>query len=381
MKSNSLKKPVNSLPFKWYFDNQIFQKEIGKIFNTEWIYFCHTDSLKPKHYRTLKIDNKNIVIIKDHNEKISVFYNTCMHRGSQIFDKDEGKMNSQIIICPYHQWSYKSSNGELINTTSLKYEKFSKKKYGLKVVNFHIWNGLIFICLNNKKKFNKLSVFQYYDKTFEKLNLNNFITGHIWKKKVKCNWKIYWENYSECLHCPNIHPELSDLVPLYQRRLVDIKDHPEWSILKDKYSNPKFQGGLKDGSQTWSANGSAQGHLLKSVRDELESKGQIYISTWPSMFLGVYGDHVRVVRLIATSPEEIELTAEWLFEKKTINDPKYMKSNVIDFGILVMNQDADIAEINQKGLYNFSSKKGVLMPEEYIIYEFQKYVKSKIKNS
>ena len=99
------------------------------------------------------------------------------------------------------------------------------------------------------------------------------------------------------------------------------------------------------------------------------------------MFLGVYGDHVRVVRLIATSPEEIELTAEWLFEKKTINDPKYMKSNVIDFGILVMNQDADIAEINQKGLYNFSSKKGVLMPEEYIIYEFQKYVKSKIKNS
>ena len=92
MKSNSLKKPVNSLPFKCYFDNQIFQKEIGKIFNTEWIYFCHTDSLKPKHYRTLKIDNKNIVIIKDHNEKISVFYNTCMHRGSQIFDKDEGSV-------------------------------------------------------------------------------------------------------------------------------------------------------------------------------------------------------------------------------------------------------------------------------------------------
>ena len=23
-----------------------------------------------------------------------------------------------------------------------------------------------------------------------------------------------------------------------RRRLVDIKDHPEWSILKDKYSNP-----------------------------------------------------------------------------------------------------------------------------------------------
>ena len=301
-----------------------------------------------------------------------------MHRGSQIFQEEEGKMHSPVIICPYHQWSYKSSNGELLNTTSINYEKFSKKEYGLKNVNYHIWNGLIFINLGKNKNFSKKSVFQYYDDTFEKLNLNQFVTGHIWKKKVKCNWKIYWENYSECLHCPNIHPELSDLVPLYQRRLVDIKDHPEWSILKDKYSNPKFQGGLKDGSQTWSFDGNAQGHFLENVKEELESKGQIYISTWPSMFLGVYGDHVRVVRLIPTGPEEVELTAEWLFQKNTLNDPNYQKSNVIDFGILVMNQDADIAEINQKGLYNLGSEQGVLMPEEYIIYEFQKYIKKRL---
>tara|TARA_B100000965_G_scaffold29437_1_gene21757 strand:- start:469 stop:1617 length:1149 start_codon:yes stop_codon:yes gene_type:complete len=379
MNSNSLKNPKKSLPFNWYYDQKTYRNEINKIFDNEWIYFSHVDSIKPKHYRTLKIDNKNIVIIKDQKENISVFFNTCMHRGSQIFGKEEGKMNSQIIICPYHQWSYKSSNGELINTTSMKYKNFSKKEYGLKRVNYHIWNGLIFINLNNKKKFNKKNVFQYYDKTFEKLKLDNFVTGHIWKKRVKCNWKIYWENYSECLHCPNIHPELSDLVPLYQRRLVDIKDHPEWSILKDKNSNPKFQGGLKKGSQTWSSDGSAQGHLLDSVKDELESKGQIYISTWPSMFLGVYGDHVRIVRLILTGPEEVELTAEWLFEKGTLNDPNYKKTNVIDFGILVMKQDADIAEINQKGLYNLGTAQGVLMPEEYIIHEFQKYIKKKMR--
>ena len=85
-----------------------------------------------------------------------------------------------------------------------------------------------------KKKFNLQSTFQYYDKTIEKIDLENFVVGHVWKKNVLCNWKIYWENYSECLHCPNIHPELSDLVPLYQRRLVDIKDHPEWVYLKKK---------------------------------------------------------------------------------------------------------------------------------------------------
>jgi hypothetical protein len=44
-----------------------------------------------------------------------------------------------------------------------------------------------------------------------------------------------------------------------------------------------------------------------------------------------------------------------------------------------MNQDASIAEINQKGLYNLKDNQGVLMPEEYIIRDFQKYIKSKIQ--
>ena len=71
--------------------------------------------------------------------------------------------------------------------------------------------------------------------------------------------------------------------------------------------------------------------------------------------------------------------AEWLFEKETINDDNYDKSNVVDFAILVMNQDASIAEINQKGLYNLKDNQGVLMPEEYIVRDFQKYIKNKIK--
>ena len=71
---------------------------------------------------------KNIVLIKNKLNDISVFYNTCSHRGSQIFDQKEGKVKSPIIICPYHQWSYELSSGKLLNTTSLKLKNFDKKK-------------------------------------------------------------------------------------------------------------------------------------------------------------------------------------------------------------------------------------------------------------
>ena len=118
---------------------------------------------------------------------------------------------------------------------------------------------------------------------------------------------------------------------------------------------------------------------IEDVQSELESRGQIYISTWPTMFLGIYGDHIRIVRLIPISSEEVELTAEWLFPKSTLSNSKYKMENVIDFGILVMNQDANISEVNQRGIYNLEKNSGVLMPEEYIIRDFHKYVRKKLK--
>ena len=382
MSFNSLKKPVKSIPFHWYFSSSIYQKEISNIFLKEWLYVCHLDSIKPNHYRTLQIDQKNIILIKNKNNQLSVYFNSCIHRGSQIFDTSEGKLKTPTIICPYHQWSYNITDGSLLNTTSINIQSFKKQKYSLKKVNHFIWKGLVFINFDSRAKFKLNDVFQYTDPTIEKLNLEKFVIGHVWKKVVNCNWKIYWENYSECLHCPNIHPELSELVPLYQRRLVDIKDHPQWQILKDQNFNEKYQGGLKKGSETWSYDGSAQGHPIKEIKDDLHSRGQIYISTWPTMFLGIYGDHIRVVRLIPLGEEQVELTAEWLFEPSTLQDKKYNTKNVIDFAILVMNQDASISELNQKGVKNFNEKEeGVLMPEEYLIKDFHKYIRNKIQKS
>ena len=56
-------------------------------------------------------------------------------------------------------------------------------------------------------------------------------------------------------------------------------------------------------------------------------------------------------------------------------------NNVSDFGILVMQQDSDISELNQKGVYNLSNKKGTLMPEEYIIKDFHDWLRRKLRTN
>ena len=42
-------------------------------------------------------------------------------------------------------------------------------------------------------------------------------TGHRIVYDVKANWKLIVQNYNECLHCPQIHPELVQVIPLYRK--------------------------------------------------------------------------------------------------------------------------------------------------------------------
>ena len=134
----------------------------------------------------------------------------------------------------------------------------------------------------------------------------------------------------------------------------------------------------REGSETWSTDGSAQGHKNKYLEDQKDFQGYVYMTTWPSMFLAVFTDHIRLVRVLPLSSETTEITSEWLFKKETIKDKKYDMKKVVDFAVTVMEQDGEACELNQKGLHNPSIKSGVLMPEEYEIKNFHDWLKRKI---
>ena len=51
---------------------------------------------------------------------------------------------------------------------------------------------------------------------FERYQMDELRIGVRLVYEVEANWKIVVENYNECLHCPTIHPELVQVVPLYR---------------------------------------------------------------------------------------------------------------------------------------------------------------------
>jgi len=374
---NALVKLEPSLPAKWYYDPIHHAREIQSIWCKNWLYVCHADALRePLSYRTMEIGDQNIVVLRTAEGGLRAFHNACRHRGSILCTEREGQLKSKLIVCPYHQWSYAVADGRLVRTTShAEPDGFDKADYPLFPVGIAEWRGCIMINLEPDALWDTEKIFQRMPNNLTNYPIEDMVIGHTWRKVMNCNWKTFMENFNECLHCPNVHPELEKLVPLFSRRIVNPKDLPGWQV-HEGTDNPKYRGGMGHGAEAWSMDGSAQNHVIKSLNEEDLARGYTYASSLPSVFIGGYADHVRIVRLLPIGPEQTELVSEWLFEKDTMSASDYDISNVIDFAKLLMDQDLVASELNQRGLHASPMKNGILMPEEYLLKRLHEWIRA-----
>jgi glycine betaine catabolism A len=89
----------------------------------------------------------------------------------------------------------------------------------------------------------------------------------------------------------------------------------------------------------------------------------------------------RAGSLRPLGPEKTELRAEYLFAAEALADPRFDLSNVVDFADLVMSEDAEICEVNQRGLRALPHGGGVLMPEEYRVHSLHEWIRAQLAHA
>jgi Rieske 2Fe-2S family protein len=198
--------------------------------------------------------------------------------------------------------------------------------------------------------------------------MESLITAHRMVKELACNWKVFWENYNECLHCPGVHPELCDMVPIYGTGIMGRNEAPDWT--PDETPRPM----LKEGAASWTASGRACGPEFPDLTPVERRNGYNFVTVYPTMFVVAHVDYVRAVFLEPTGPETTRLTAEWYFPQETLDQPGFDAAEVAAFAKIVMAQDCEVAELNQRGLRSPAYERGTLMPEEYAIRDFHRWV-------
>ncbi len=374
---NGLTEIIEGLSADAYFDPRRYEMELRRIWYRNWIYVGRSSEVAAKRaFRTFSIGDQNILLVRDDAGILQGFHNTCRHRGAELCRASAGSLRSAALVCPYHAWVY-DLQGNLLRTSSkLQPDGFDVADYPLYRVAVREWRGFIFVSLTDHPP----AFDRSFDLPLSRLDtwpLQDLKLGHVLSKTIECNWKIFWENYNECLHCPGVHPKLSGLVPIFGRGLLEERDDPEWSRHASN-PDPKYKGGLREGAATWSTDGRSTGIPFADLTPEDRKLGHVYLTGLPSMFIVGHVDYVRVVRLRPLAPERTELRVEYLFSPETLASPNFDMRPVIDFTNQVMTEDAEVCEVNQRGLRAQAHARGVIMPEEYIIRQFHEWVNTEL---
>ena len=360
---NGLAEHTLGLPADAYFDPSQYARELQRIWYRNWVYVGRSsDVALPRAFRTFELGDQRILLVRDERGVVHGFHNTCRHRGAALCREPLGQLRTGTLICPYHAWVY-NLQGDLLRTSSKAHASgFDVADFPLDRISVNEWQGFLFVALTDKPPaFDK--IFDLPLNRFDAWPLKELVVGHVLLKTIQSNWKVFWENYNECLHCPGVHPQLSQLVPIYGRGLLEERDDPQWRAHAAD-NDPKFKGGLRSGAATWSANGKITGVPFPGLAEADRRAGHLYMTSLPSVFLVGHADYVRVVRLLPLGPERTELRVEYLFSPQTLADPGFDLGNVVDFTNRVMTEDAQVCELNQQGLRAGPHARGVVMPEE-----------------
>jgi glycine betaine catabolism A len=356
-----------SLPAAMYYDAAQFEREQRRIWARNWIYVGRTNELEPMTVKRAQVAGQNLILVKDASGEVNCFYNTCSHRGAELCSAEDTLLKSKLIACPYHAWSF-DLKGNLVTVPHASLTSdFKKEEHGLLKVHTHEWNGFLYVCLaDNPPDFNRAPDLGHT--ILDNWPMAELATGHTLTKMVECNWKIFWENYNECLHCPGIHPELSAMVPIYSKGYMAANEDPDW--------RPKMEAGtqMRPGARTWTVNGMPCGPEFPGLSAEERARGQLFITLYPTQYIVAHVDYIRVVSMRPMAPERTEFRAQWLFAKETLAQPGFDLENVTKFVITVMNEDAAACEMNQRGLKNAAFRHGRLMPQEFDVHRFQNWV-------
>lgn len=365
-----------TLPADWYYDADHYASELEAIWYRDWICVGRSESLqRDGDYFVVGLGTQSVIVTRLAEDRYHAFHNTCRHRGSKLCQHDTGRFRNGRIICPYHTWTY-SLEGDLVATPGrFETTDFDAAHYPLYKVNVGSWRGFIFVNLAATPACSLEDFLDDEADTLRNWPLEELRSVHREVFAVACNWKLFWENYSECYHCPRVHPELCKVMPVYANGVFDFADLPDWA---PQFDGDPGRGAVGGGAKTWTMDGQISLPALDGPTEAELQRGVAFSSFDCSLFVVAHPEYVRSVRMRPTGPESIELTVDWLLPSTfEIESPRQIDA-IVELARTVVQQDGDICELNQRGLHSKRHQAGVLMPQEYELWNFHERIRQKL---
>ena len=363
-----------SIPSYYYFDPDHYKRELEQIWYKRWLMICRAEDVAaPRDYRVFTVGEQNVVITRDLQGELRAFHNTCRHRGSILCTADQGRFEGGSIVCPYHAWTY-SLEGDLIATPhQLESADFDMADYSLYDVAIGEWGGFVFINLAGRDAAPLEEALGGIPERHRNFHVDQLRVGHREVIDIEANWKLLFENFAECFHCPQVHPELCSVVPLYGRGLNEGEDLVEWQESGGESLTLILQ--LTEGAVTFTMDGTTDGRpMFRDTTEEERANPYTGGIVRPNLFINTHPDYIHTHRMLPTGPTSVQMTYEWFFEPETMERDDFDVKQAYELWDITNRQDARNCEWQQAGLFSNRHKYSVFVPQEQGPFSFNQWV-------
>jgi Rieske 2Fe-2S family protein len=350
---------ARTLPAAAFTSAEVFLSEQREIFGRMWLCVARAaDLAAPGDYLTWPVAGDSIIVVRGADHELRAFYNVCRHRGARLIDEACGHGLSRIV-CPYHAWTYRL-DGTLTQVPRM-HDDFPRGDFPLVPVRLGIYEGFVFVNLDETADPLERALADLPD--LERFRMPELGCGKRVEYTVNANWKLIGENYSECYHCPGVHPQLF--------RISDILSRVE----RVQETGASFNGGpmvLRDGMQTMSMTGRRSVPIISGLPPE-DHRLVYYYFVYPNMFLSPHPDYVLTHTLWPLAPDRTRIICEWLFTQEALAQPDFDPSDMVDFWDVTNRQDWGLCERAQLGAQSRGFRPGPYHPSEDCVHTFDRW--------
>jgi Rieske 2Fe-2S family protein len=355
---------ARTLPGRFYHDPAIWQREQARLFGRLWVCVGRAAQFPATgHYRTVRVGEESVLIVRGDDGGLRAFLNVCRHRGAQLCPAERGQ--TRTLQCRYHAWTY-GLDGRLLRAPGLQDSAaFDKDTFGLVPVALETWEGLVWVNLAENpppladQLLPQLAARLGDADRLAAYRMGTLAVGRTLEYEVQANWKVIVENFMECYHCAPMHPELVRLLPAFRSGATQeyglgtrLADDAEGLTMSGRAPAPPFPG-------------LAPGH-------ERHYYGMV---VRPNMLLNLLPDHVIVHTLTPLAPDRSRVTCDWLFAPEVVQRPGFDPGDTVGLFDQVNRQDWEVCEWVQAGVRSRAfAAGGVYVPIERHIRGFNDWV-------
>jgi Rieske 2Fe-2S family protein len=344
----------------YYLSPVVFAQERDAIFSKRWVCVAREEDVPASGaFVVREVAGESLIVVRGDDGRVRAHFNVCRHRGTRLCTESSGAF-ARTIQCPYHAWTY-ALDGRLTGVPDeQQLNDFRRADYGLFSAGCEVWQGFVWVNLADQRP----TAADWFAPLNDKLapwGVGDLVRLGRRTYDVTANWKLIVQNYSECYHCPVIHPAL-------------VKLSPPTSGGNDLTDGP-FLGGFMDvtepgGSLTCS--GRACGATVGTLAGPDLQRVYYYV-VFPNLLLSLHHDYVMVHTLWPIAPDRTRIECEWLFHPDSRDSSLWNPADGIEFWDQTNREDWQVSELTQLGVASSRYQPGPYSNREAMVAAFDRY--------